>query len=83
MKKAENQIPSKANFSTFLQLNCSKCKLKPCERPYSYQTSLRDKVWVELEDKYFFQRQSCTNYLRLTLVLIQNYAVLEKFNLCF
>ena len=33
MKRSEKQLPSKANFSTFLQLNYSNFRLKPYEKP--------------------------------------------------
>ena len=33
MKKSEKQLPSKANFSNFFQLNCSNFRLIQCERP--------------------------------------------------
>ena len=42
-----------------------------------------ERVWGDLEAKYCFQRQSFTKYLRPTLVLIQNRALLEKFNFYF
>ena len=32
VKRLGMQLPSKVNFSTFLQLNCSNLKLKLCER---------------------------------------------------
>ena len=44
VKRSEKQLPSKANFSTFLQLNCSNFGLNLCEIPYSYQNFQRNKV---------------------------------------
>ena len=32
-KRSERQLPSKAHFSPFMQLNCSNFRLKQCERP--------------------------------------------------
>ena len=40
-------------------------------------------VWDELESKAGFQRESVTKYLRLTLVLVWNSALREKFNFYF
>ena len=40
-------------------------------------------VWVELEAKHCFQRQSFTEYLKLTLVFIRNSVLREKFHFCF
>ena len=67
MKRPEKQLPSKANFSHFFQLNCSNFRLKQFERPYVKEFKF-EWVWVELESKSGFQRQSVTKYLRLTLV---------------
>ena len=33
MKRLEKRLPSKASFSSFLQLNSSNFRLKQCERP--------------------------------------------------
>ena len=52
VKKSEEELQSKANFSTFLQLNCTNSKLKLC-----YQNGQRNKfegVWGELEEKKCF-----------------------------
>ena len=33
VKRSEKQLPSKANFSAFLLLNCPNFRLKLCEKP--------------------------------------------------
>ena len=51
--RTEKQLSSKTNFSTFLQLNCSKFMQRMCERHWSYQNyqgSLKG-VWGKLEAK--------------------------------
>ena len=40
-------------------------------------------VWDELEAENYFQIQSFTNYLKLTLAFMRNRALREKFNFCF
>ena len=40
-------------------------------------------IWGKLEAKNYFQRQSFTKYLRLTLVSMLSSALCEKFNFSF
>ena len=74
MKRLEKQLPSKANFTTFLQLNCSNFRLKPCERGLKVIKIVKEikfeGFWGELGAKNCFQRQPFTKYLRLTLVFM-------------
>ena len=52
MKSWEKYLPSKANVSPFLQLNCSNFRLKQCGRPYNYhivQEIRFEGAWGKLE----------------------------------
>ena len=86
MKRFQKQLPINANFSTFLQLNCSNFMLKLRERPRVTKTVKEikfEEVWAESQEKISFQRQSFTKCLRLTPVLMRISALPEKFNFCF
>ena len=49
MKRLEKQLASKANFSTFLQLNFLNLRLQLCERPHSYKNCEQDQVLGNLD----------------------------------
>ena len=42
VKRSEKQLPSKSNFSTFLQFNCFNFSSELCERPYCYHNCQRN-----------------------------------------
>ena len=44
VKRSEKQLPSEANFRTFLPLNCSKFRLKQCERLQSELPKMSKKL---------------------------------------
>ena len=70
MKRSEKHLPSKASFSTFLQLNCSNFGLNFVKglRVTKFVKKIKfGGVWGEMK---CFQRKTFTKYLRLTLVLI-------------
>ena len=73
MERSEKQLPSKANFSHFFQLNCSNLRLKQCAGPYSYQNCQKIKlkeVWVVLESKKV-SGDCLLNFLLLFLYLLK------------
>ena len=51
MKRSEKQLPSKVNFSTFLQLNCKRVTKIVKEIRF-------EGIWGELESNKSLQRQS-------------------------
>ena len=71
MKRSENQLPSEANFSTFLQFNDL---IKNCVKGYRVTKIVKgikfEGTWGELEAEQCFQRQSFTKDLRLPLVFM-------------
>ena len=73
-KRLEKQLPSKANFGAFLQINCSNFRLKLGEKPQGYQNRQRQYILRNLgrltSRKNCFQRRSFTKYLRLTQVFM-------------
>ena len=81
---SEKQLPSKTNFSTFLQLNSFNFRLRLCERSYQLVKEIKfEGVWGDVEAKNRFHRKSFTKCLRLTPVLMRNSALQEKLNFCF
>ena len=73
-KRLEKQLPTKANFGTFSQINCSNFRLKVGEKPQGYQNRERQYILRNLgrltSKKNCFQRRSFTKYLRLTQVFM-------------
>ena len=57
MKGSEKQLPRAADFSTFLQHNCSNFRLKLCDRPLpKLSNKIKfEGVWAELEAKIVFR----------------------------
>ena len=73
MNRLEKQLPSKANFSTSLQLNYSNFRLKWCGglRDTKIVEEIKfEGFWGELEPRKGFQRQSVIKYSRLTIVFM-------------
>ena len=71
MKRSGRELPSKAHFSHFFQLNCSNFRLKQCGglRVAKMVKEIQfEEIWGELESEKGFQSQSVIKYLRLTLV---------------
>ena len=70
MKRSEKQLSSKANFCTFLQLNCFNFGLEHCKR--SYRKVLKKLSFKGCGASYSqrggFQGESVTGYLGLPLV---------------
>ena len=73
MKIPEKQLASKADFSTFLQLDCSNFRLKLWKgyRITKIVNEIKfEGVWDKIEAKNCFHRQSFTKDLRQHLVFV-------------
>ena len=60
MKRSEKQLPIKANYKCFLELNCSICSLNQSEHftdTKNVKAIKFEDVWGELQTKKSFQRQ--------------------------
>ena len=84
MKRSEKQLPSNAKFSTsfrFIALLLDQDYVKGLRFTKVVKEINFERVWVELEGKNCSKTQSFKKCLRLTVVLMQNSALREKFNL--
>ena len=80
VKRSGKQLSSKTNLSAFLRVICSNIRLKLCLRVTKIVKLFKfERIWGQVEAI----KQSCTKYLRQTLVFMWNSTLREKFNFYF